>query len=315
MLRSRHWQQIAKYLILLLFISAYGYILNRLLQYEHWNEVLIQFKQSSQKPFYLGTLILLWCLNIVLESKKWQSLMMPFTHLSFTSALQQVLAGNTTAVGSPGRIAEMGGRMLLLPKALRVHAAMMTTVGGILQNIVIITGGIFGFFHVTNIKHSTVLPLSIPISAVILLLLLVSLLVWKWAPDKVRYYIKTLRNIRLKNIFTSLFWTITRYLVFIAQLYAWFQFCGLNISITIFLPLSVSYFFLITLVPSHILIDMGIRGGVAIFLFSNIITNTPLIVMATFFMWLSNVMIPTLLGSIIIIRQKLIKQAVIQKES
>ncbi|MCG8580885.1 MAG: hypothetical protein MI866_13270 [Bacteroidales bacterium] len=316
-MKKRYWQQIAKALLLLCSVLAYGYIIRKLVNFEHWEILLSSFKFSGNTLLFITLLTLLWLLNLGFETKKWQALMHPFVLLSFKDAWQQVMAGTTTAVGSPARIAEMGGRMAILPRHHRLNAAIMTSIGGIIQSFIIFFCGILALLFNPGLAEQLNFPFDFfeilfGITGIVSLLLIAIRFIF---PHKFKYYFRIILRTDKRALLKSLFWTSLRYLTFIIQFYFWLHLWGLSSEIAGFIALSAIYFFVITIIPSHILVDMGIRGSIAILLFTPIFSNTPLILAAAFCLWCTNVIIPTLIGSYILVRQKLIKQRVMEKET
>ncbi len=308
------WRLTGKAIIIILSLIAYGYIGHKLWHFTHWGQLFSSIQLSKTTVGLACLLPVLWWINLISETKKWQVLMAPFTKLSIRRAWQQVMAGTTTAVGSPSRIAEMGGRMALLPSELRVNAAIMTTLGGLLQNTVIILGGILTLL-INGETAQLNLPLSYSFITIISLVLLLSVGTIAYAySEKLRFYLRSLKNIQTTTLLNALIWTVIRYTIYIIQLYAWMRLFGLHLTPAEYLTLAPLYFLIITIIPSHVLIDLGIRGSVAIYLFSTLDIESPLILAATFCLWLSNVMLPTFIGSYVLIRQTMIKQAVIKKE-
>lgn len=309
------WLRIGKATVLIFSCVAYAYIALRLIRFEHWPTLLASVSFSVKTVTLLGILTALWFINLGCETKRWQILMKPFTKLSLSEAWKQVMAGTTTAVGSPSRIAEMGGRMALLPKRNRMNAAVMTTVGGIFQNMVILVAGVISLLLVP--KPSLTFNNQFKYLFLILLPVFIGagfVIIWAFYKEKVKYYFRTLKALSNRIFFKLLLWTVTRYLVYIIQLFVWLNFWGIHVSFVNYLALSTLYFFFITILPSHILIDMGIRGSVAIFLFTSISANTPLILLATFSLWITNVVLPTIIGSYTLLKHSLIKQRLKQKE-
>ncbi|WP_430811453.1 MULTISPECIES: hypothetical protein [unclassified Carboxylicivirga] len=308
-MQKRIWQDLVKLLVIGFSVAAYIFITIRLIDFGQWHLIGHTLSFSIESLTLLLTLLVLWFINLFCEAAKWQVLMRPFISMSYLTAWRQVLAGTTTAVGSPMRMAEMVGRMVLLPKSKRLEAAVMTTVGGAMQNVVILISGVLAFFHFPLPVMSQVIKdhyFYILTSSIIILCGFAGLLFY--FRDKIRYYIFRLAHIRRNVIFIALFWTSVRLLVFIFQLFLWMRLWDVYLTFSDYLPLACLYFFFITLLPSHILIDMGIRGSIALFLFSFSTDQTPLILLATFSLWLSNVVVPTLLGGSVLIKQNTIKQ-------
>lgn len=316
-MEKKHWQLTAKALIVTCAIFAYGFVIHKLVSFEHWQTIVSSLKFSEQILPTLLLLLVLWFTNLACETKKWQALMRPFAQLKFHEAWQQVMAGTTTAVGSPARIAEMGGRMALLPKQQRISAALMTTIGGVIQNLIIFSVGILTLLFNPGLSNQFKLPFKIiELAIALMVLIVIIILIFKLTfPKNFKYYLHVIQKMNRVTLAKAFVWTTLRYLTFIIQLYTWFSLWGLKSNIIEFVPIASLYFFLITIIPSHILADIGIRGSVAIVVFSILFTNTPLILAASFSLWCSNVIIPTIIGSYILVRQKLIKQRVIQKET
>jgi len=313
MVKRQRWLSVISKLVLVsLALSAYGYIISRLVNFQLWDSIYKSVNGSLFTLAVAGALLVLWLANIFTETKKWQALLLPYFKLSFATALKQVLAGTVTAVGSPARIAEMGGRMALLAPAFRINAALMTGIGGLMQNLIICLGGL----AVILLPQS---PLNKLIRAydgrgfyylLIGIAAFISIIGFGYSlwGKKIKQYLLTLKKINSRVILSGLFWTLLRYLTYNFQLYLWMLLFGISPDVEIFIIYSPIYFLLITIIPSYLLIDLGIRGSVALLLFSVINQNEPLILAAIFAQWLSNVVLPTLFGSYILFRYKVIKQ-------
>jgi hypothetical protein len=52
-------------------------------------------------------------------------------------------------------------------------------------------------------------------------------------------------------------------------------------------------------------IEPAIRAAIALFVFNNASDNTVIVVMSTTFLWIINVVIPSLIGYIIILKEKI----------
>lgn len=102
-------------IFVLLALATYVYIFRRLIRFDNWQSFTILFDHILRSGILLAALFVFWVVNLSTEVKKWQLLMRPYYCISFKAGLQQILAGTVTAILSPGRIAEPGGRMSLLP--------------------------------------------------------------------------------------------------------------------------------------------------------------------------------------------------------
>lgn len=310
--KLKWWSLVGSLFIIVLAFGAYGYIISCLVSFQYWDQLLTSVAYSSSSILIILVLVLFWGINLFAETKKWQTLLLPYCSLSVVSAFRQVLAGTVTAVGSPARIAEMGGRMALLAPQYRVNAAIMTSIGGLMQNLIILIGGaivlilprspLLHFIQTSDYALHEYLGLLMLVFGVLFTI------AYKFWGNKMRLYLATLTKLSFRVVLMSFFWTIIRYLVYNVQLYFWMSFLGISLSIESFFYYSPLYYMLITIIPSYILIDMGIRGTVALLLFASIGISEPLIVGAIFAQWFSNVVFPTLWGTVILLRYKVIKQ-------
>ena len=310
--KLKWWSLVSSLFIIVLAFGAYGYIISRLVSFKYWDQLLTSVAYSPSSILIILVLVLFWGINLFAETKKWQTLLRPYCSLCVVSAFRQVLAGTVTAVGSPARIAEMGGRMALLAPQYRVNAAIMTSIGGLMQNLIILIGGaivlilprspLLHFIQTSDYALHEYLGLLMLVFGVLFTI------AYKFWGNKMRLYLATLTKLSFRVILMSFFWTIIRYLVYNVQLYFWMSFLGVSLSIESFFYYSPLYYMLITIIPSYILIDMGIRGTVALLLFASIGISEPLIVGAIFAQWFSNVVFPTLLGTFVLLRYRVIKQ-------
>lgn len=311
------WKLAGKISIALLAIAAYFFIAGKLITFPYWHALLSSVKFSSSLYYFALLLLVLWCGNLLSEALKWKALLQPIYPISTWKSLQQVLAGTTTAVGSPGRIAEMGGRIALLPKEHRLNAGILTGIGGLLQNLVIFTIGGIALFHPLSPAINFINNKSIVVALFVFVLIIALLIIAGrlYGFQKLRILITDIGKIKCKQLVWATIWTFVRYCTYIIQLFCWMQLFGLQISVSEILIYAPVYFFIITIIPSYILFDVGIRGSAALLVFSTMNISEPLVLAAILCQWISNVVLPTLIGTYILLRQKVYKQEVMQKET
>lgn len=293
--------------IIVLALLAYAFIVNRLLNFEYWPALVNVLSFKNLNIWYAVLLIVLFVFNVFSASKQWQVLIGPYIKIGIVTAIRQYLAGCLSAIGSPARLAEPGGRMALLPKEHRLNAVVMTTMGGMIQNVVIFLFGILAviFFQVNWIRLDKI---NLLVSSKIWLFLLITLsfvslliiLRFIFRNLKIPYWFLKLKKLRLLLWSKAFFWTILRYLIYNLQLFVCFKLFGLEIYFHDFILFSPVYFLFITLIPSFFLADLGIRGSVSLFVFSQYEAQMPLILLSIFSLWFINVVVPALLGTIIL---------------
>jgi hypothetical protein len=66
-----------------------------------------------------------------------------------------------------------------------------------------------------------------------------------------------------------------------------------------------AYFMLTSLIPMISFIEPAIRAAIALFVFNNSGDNTVIVVLASTFVWIINVIIPSVIGYVVILKEKI----------
>ena len=99
--------------------------------------------------------------------------------------------------------------------------------------------------------------------------------------------------------------SIVRYLVFTTQFYLIYNALSpQNEVIQIFMSIA-AYFMLTSLIPMISVIEPAIRAAIALFVFNNTGSDTITIVLTSTFVWIINVVIPSAIGYVIILKEKI----------
>jgi O-antigen ligase len=99
--------------------------------------------------------------------------------------------------------------------------------------------------------------------------------------------------------------SIIRYLVFTTQFYLIYNALSpQNDMVQTFMSIA-AYFMLTSLIPMISFIEPAIRAAIALFVFNNAADNTIIVVLSSTFVWIINVVIPSIIGYIIILKEKI----------
>jgi len=288
-------------LFILVSFGAYYFIIKRLTEFQHWKELLQLSKPNRETLFLFIFFIFLWFGNILAETKKWQTLIRPFLKIPFKEAMIQFFAGSYTAVGSPARLAEPGGRMVMMDKEQRLNALMMTSLGGFIQNLVI---GVFGvlslYFYDFKLNwkiagsHWLIWIIAIFFITITLIIIILSFQK-KWIQ-----WVNQLKKVNFRIILKSVLYTIIRFIIYNIQLIVLMRIFYPVVDTSQLFLLTPIYFFIITIIPSFILADIGIRGSAAFLVFYNLGISEPVLLTVILSLWLFNVVIPALIGGVIL---------------
>lgn len=308
---------------LLLIVVSYGYIVYKLLKYEDLEQLITHFEfLNPAKTIWLVAALLFMPLNWWLEALKWQLLVRKLYRINQKTAVRGVLTGITLGIFTPNRIGEIGGRPLVLPKEQRISGIIATSVGSMSQFLVTIIGGLVAgslyfllfpdVFQVLHKNYLILLAVLVQLLAVLLLLLYINTQTisqqllqrpfWK----KYSRYINFLSHYTRSELLKILMISTLRYIVFCSQFYFLLLFFGVQVTpLQAYLSIAVT-FLASSLIPAITLAEIGIRGSVAIFfigVFSNAVFG---IVTASVMLWVVNVALTALAGSLFLFRLRII---------
>jgi hypothetical protein len=101
---------------------------------------------------------------------------------------------------------------------------------------------------------------------------------------------------------TTLQLSIIRYLIFAHQFYFLLLIFNCEISYSLALATVFMMYFLVSIIPSIHLMDVAIKGSVALFLFGKLGFPEWKVVTITSVMWLFNLVIPVVIGSFFVMK-------------
>jgi hypothetical protein len=256
------------------------------------------------------------------EALKWKVLIGHIQNISFLTAFKAILSGLSVSVAmnTPNGTGEYFGRILYIKKGNRIRAITLTFVGSISQLIVTLVFGTIGvfllkekFYNATS--QNTHLSLAIingvaygSIAVTIALISIYFKLSWlvkllEKIPfiAKYAYFIQKLEDLRWHELLKVLLISILRYSVFIVQYLLLLQIFNVGIDIVNAFWLITIMFLILAIVPTIALAELGVRGKISIFLFGAFSTNTLGIVLTASTIWLINLILPALAGSLFVL--------------
>ena len=263
-------------------------------------------------------------INWGIEARKWQVLVSAIQPMSFFTAFKSVLCGVTLSVNIPNRMGEYAGRVLFIEEGKRLMAVSLSIAGGIAQLIMTVVAGCFGIVFLLFAKETIILDMGLSffwlkvflygsIFVAIVMLLFFFRLGWlvrliEKLPYTVRFskYIRVLETFDAKVLLRLLSLSLFRYLVFILQYIFMLQLMQVEQNYWQSFWLVTVLFWLLAIIPSFAIAELGIRGTIAKTLFAYS-KNLVGILAVTFSIWFINLFIPALVGSLLILGIKLKK--------
>lgn len=296
---------LAKFLVLSI---SFGYIFYRLQQ--HASQDFISFLQPvliGNKNLYLFLFILitLTSINWIFEILKWKNLVKTIQKIDFILAAKQTFAALTVSLATPGRIGDYGAKALFFKKENRKRILLLNLFSNLAQ---LFTTTIFGIIGIVF----CVLHYKIPISGWRILILIIGVILilfsiyffrnkeWKgFSIDKLILFFK---RIPFQIKINVLVFSVIRYLTFSSMFYGLLLFFGADIPVFTAFQLIFTTYLLVSVLPSILIFDVVIRGGIALWLFSFEGVSEYVVLSSVFFMWFFNFVLPSLIGSIYVVK-------------
>ena len=284
---------------ILLIVVAYAYLAYMLLTFEHYGEFSAHFHSAGWKElFSIALAVLLFPLNISMESEKWRCLIGGLTPLSRRESQRQVYFGFVGAVLTPNRLGDYPARASLLPDGVsKMQAVALGFVGSISLAAVNIVAGIVALLicdmEVSNLRNHQLILLSV------IFLVCFTTICGFLANLSKRKPQHKLPSLRPSKLLMVIGFSALRYLVFCLQLYCLLLFAGAGLTATDCLFAIPIYYLVLTLLPALPAADPALRGGVGMVVFGAFTSNIPAAALATILLWIINNLFPLIIGTFV----------------
>ncbi len=264
---------------------------------------------------YLYCCIGLMFVNTTLEGIRWYLLTGYAEPVSYPRAFASYLAGVAFSVITPNRVGEYPGRILYLGRVNTLKYINVSILGIAAQ-----LWSVYLFGLGALIYYNIAFPAMIAKVALVVCLLanvLAGIVYWQfesWVPKmgrnkwlrKFAVYGKLLQKITKKKQIIILAISLLRFTIFTAQYLFLLRWMNVDIPMAEGFWMAALFFWILAVVPSIALTELGVRGEVSIFLFQHFSANTVGVLAATAGIWVLNLIIPSIVGSILIFRMRII---------
>ena len=254
----------------------------------------------------------LMCLNWFLEAVKWKYLINDIQTISLFHSTHSVLVGITAGLLTPKRLGEVGGRIVLLKRENQLKGIPAFALGSVIQTSVTalfgIVAGLFFIFNYTTHGLQNI-NLFLIIAGILLLMLLFFIfnlpvtIKWLLRIPWLKKYQHLFNNLasQSREKTARLFGIgIMRYLTFSLQFFLLIRLFDQSAGIAeSFTGIGLTYF-IMTFLPLSSLVELGVRGSVAGFIFGLFTIQAGSGVMAILSLWVINLGIPAILGAFIV---------------
>ena len=307
-------------LFVILSYSLYKQIINQPDLALRWEQI----KTSWQNPLFWLIFILMF-INWGIESVKWKLLMKPLEKFTFYKSIKSVFAGCSITMLTPNRTGEFGGRILFVKPENRIKAISTTILGSISQLAITVFAGSIGICYLkyfsgfeTKIEKLPWIFNDLFLFVNILLTFILFLLFFKIhffiaMLSRLPFLKRRIRHIEIVDSFTSkellriLMYSFLRYLVFILQFILMLHVTQVSIDFYISFWLLTVFYLVMVLLPTIGFTELPVRAAASVIVLGLFSNNILGIQVASFGIWLINLVIPAIIGSIFMLGIKIIK--------
>jgi hypothetical protein len=303
--QTTQYQNAIKIAKIALVVVLTVFIFYKLIYTYHINTLFQRFelKQEVGAFYFLLITIFLVVFNWGVEALKWQLLIKKYEPIDYKTALKAILSGVTLSVITPNQIGDFAGRVIHLEVLNKIKGSLVAVIGHTAQVIVTLFFGLFSLlFFRDNLFGFWYL---VPIGFVVLFLVIFVYLNLNFVYSKVRnlklfvrfeQYVNVFGSYKRKELALLLLLSFLRYVVFLSQYYFLLVFFKVDIEPIPALSCIVATFCVQSVVPSFLLLEIGLRGATALMFFSLYSLNQEGILLAAYSLWIINMLFPAILG-------------------
>lgn len=308
-------------LFLILSYSIYLRIKNQQDLAQSWQLIIASVK--ANKPIIV-LLFILMLLNWSIEARKWQILIKPVQSLSFFAALQSVFSGISFSLFIP--TGDYIGKSLYMKEGNRLKSVPLSFAGSISQLIITLGAGLLGLLYLRShvlqpkmqlvglsafwldaLMYVIVSGLIVLISIYYKIARITTLLERIPLIYRYRIFIQKLEEFHERQLTKILILSACRFVVFIVQYLLVFHIFNVEINWVDAVSATCALFLVLALIPTITIAELGVRGEASIQLFGLLSANTVGIAATAASIWVVNLIIPALAGSIFVIGIKLFR--------
>lgn len=280
---------------------------------ESIEEIIKYFRNISWNTRLILVLLLI-PVNWAFEAWKWQRLAIKVERISFWQAYQGVLAGLALANFTPIMIGDYAGKILMLKTRERTTSIGAILLGNSIQLYVSLLVGVISYIYFLRVSGPA--PLLLHTGIIIFLSILLLFGVWlafnvqKTSSIRINHqflnsimrYLIILKDYTITDIREIFLLATGRYIIFTIQFVLVLRLFQVNLPLEILLA-GVGIIFLTKSVGAafNFLGDLSMRTITSVYYFGYFGVKLSRITTATFTIWLINVLVPVMIGSLFIL--------------
>lgn len=296
-------------------LGGLSYLTYKFLHFNDYQTFINIWKDiSGDRIYWLILVILLLPVNLLLESIKWRKTIEKLEKINLKKSMAAVLTGMSTGFITPNKVGDIWGRIHWMKPENREKGVGYLAINSLTQNIAIILLGLpsallfFGFMNKSSNQNQMLMYFVVILFLLLALYYNLISIIKKSKAGWITKYGEGIKRIAPPDLHQILGWAILRFLVFIVQFYALLHFWGIPLSplqATMTIP---AYYLFITFTPSIALSDAIIRSTYAVMFLGAVMNQPILLSVAGVSLWIINVVIPVITGTLLMIGNNLMKK-------
>ncbi len=260
----------------------------------------------------ISTLVLM-PVNWGIESFKWKMITSTVEPVSYGTSVKSVLSGICVGNIAPGRAMEFLAKIFFFKTENRPVITVLHFINGMFQMLITVTMGMIAIAYKLN-RHtssSTIVYLVLGGGLVMILFFCLAIGNVAFIQRKLKFikWFKRMDDSQIVQLSRSMIFrlvvlSVIRYAVFTTQFYLIYRLMSPQNALLQSFASIAAYFMFTSLIPMVSVIEPAIRAAIALFVFNNPNDVTVNVVLASTWVWVINVVIPSLAGYIIILKEK-----------
>jgi len=302
----------------LIAVVAIRFILQKVFSNESLDELSEALHSlSGNKSLMIMLLVLVLIpINLMIETWKWKLAMLPLEKISFINSFAAVLTGIAVSFFTPNRAGEFAGRILYVNNSDKIKASLITILAGMSQLVITISiGSICLLFYLRKLISSSFV--FYPLCSLVILLSAGLILLFIYFPlvsvrfsslrifKRLSNYLSVFNLYRPKILLSVLILSMLRFIVFVHQYYFLMLIFFPETPYLVSMQMISIIYLVLSVIPTFAISEIGVRSSVALYYLGTVINSPIAIALATLSIWLINLVIPSLAGSVIFLSLKL----------
>jgi hypothetical protein len=299
---------------LLIGVISFYIIYAKLAAIPHLKEQLLHVCSEPSIYMVITLVFLLMPINWGIESFKWKLITDRVEPVNYPTALKSVFSGICLGNVAPGRAMEFLAKIYYFKPENKPTITVLHFINGMFQMLITVVVGLIAItYKLTHNGQSASVIYVILIGGICLILF------FCWAILNVSFIQQKLKFIKWFNkigetehvqfskklMLQLIVLSIVRYLVFTIQFYLILNALSPQLDIWWAFTSIAAYFMLTSIIPMISFIEPAIRAAIALFVFNQASDNSVTVVLTSTLVWMINVMIPSIIGYVIILKEKI----------